>query len=253
MNTVDQAFLAYSRNEISNTAVVRAMAEYDLWHVPMFFAADNLGKTVAEKGSIISAEFGGHPRTLYLFTDGDAILRALHLPLGAFAGYCSGAHIFEHLTATDFDQVHVNPGSPRELTFHIGSDLFGLVGLVTQVVRLEQALASASATYVPFLEIRNHPGYMIAVTRPDNVPATTVVEGLDGRCAMVFTSPDRFELFKLRQTPEQCANMATVTLPGDSLFRQLQRFDVSGVTINPDCPGSTTLPAFLFPRIVAGE
>jgi len=253
MNTVDQALLAYSRQEISNTAVLRAMAEYPSWHVSMLFAADKLGKTVAEQGAIISAEFGGDPRTFYMFSGRETLMNALSMPLGAFSGYCSGADVFEKVTAAEFDRVQVNPGSPRELTFYFGSDSFGLVALITQVVRLEQILATASATYVPFRQIRDHPGYMIAVTPPENVPATTEVEGLEGRCAMVFTSPDRFELFSLRQLPEQRGKVATVTLPGESLFTQLQRFDVSGVMINPDCPGSTVLPAFLFPRIVAGE
>jgi len=249
MNLVDNALLAYARKEISNTAVVRSMAEYDKWHVPMVFAAAKLGRTTVDKGTIISPEFQGHPRTLYLLTE-DAITRALHLPLGAFAGFFHGAEIFENLSGADFDQVQVNVGSPQELTFFIGSDSYGLVALVTQVVRLEQALASASATSVPFREIRDHPGYMIAVTPPQNVPATTEVEGLDGNCAMIFTSPDRYELFRKQagETP-----MATVTLEGESLFTQLQRFPVAGVVINPDCPGTVTLPAFLFPRIIAGE
>ena len=249
MNSVDNALLAYSRKEISNTAVVRAMAEYDKWHVPMVFAAGKLGRRTVDKGTIISPEFQGHPRTLYLFTE-EAIMRALHLPLGAYAGFFSGAEIFENLSNADFDQVQVNVGSPEELTFYIGSDLYGLVALVTQVVRLEQALASASATYVPFKEIRNHPGYMIAVTPPENMPATTKVDGLEGDCAMIFTSPDQYQLFRKQsgETP-----IATVTLEGESLFTQLQRYPVIGAVINPNCPGTVTLPSFLFPRIVAGE
>lgn len=247
MNTVDVALLAVSRQELSNMAVVRAMAEYASWHVPMLFAADRLGKAVADQVTIISQEFGGQPRTFYMFTDRDALARAFNLPLGAFSGFCDGVAIFENVSATDFDEIQVNPGSPQELTFFIGSESYGLLALLTHVVRLERALAEASATQVPFAELRDHPGFMIAVRPPENQLATTAVNGLDGECAMVFTSPDRFELFSRKH-----AELATVTLPGGSLFQQLQRFGVSGVVINPDSPAPAILPAFLFPRVVAG-
>ena len=228
-------------------AVVRAMAEHTAWHVPMLFAADRLGKAVAEQVTIVSQEFGCEPRTFYMFTGRDALSRAFQLPLGTFSGYCDGAAVFEHVTAAEYDQIQVNAGSPQELTFFIGSESYGLLALLTHVVRLERSLAAASATEVPFAELRDHPGYMIAVRPPENKLATTAVNGLDGECAMVFTSPDRFELFSRKY-----AGLATVTLPGVSLFQQLQQFGVSGVVINPASPAPAILPAFLFPRVVAG-
>lgn len=252
MNTVDQALLAYSRQEISNTAVVRAMAESAEWYVPMLFAADQLGITVADHAIILGTEFGGNPKFLTLFTDQAAVHRAQGQPLGAFSGKLRGVDIFDALSEAQFDRVDVNPGSPRELTFYMDRDSFGLVKLVSQVVRLEQALASATDATIPWLALRDHPGYMIAIT-PSNQPATTELKGFDGPCSMVFTSPDRFELYKSRLSEEQCAAISTVTLPGASLFTQLQNFEVAGIILNPSCPGATVLPAFLFPRIVSGE
>lgn len=253
MNAVDESLLAYSRQEISNTAVVRAMAESGEWYVPIFFAADRLGVRVADHAVILSTEFLGNPRTLSIFTNRDAANRAAGQPLGAFSGIVRGADIFEALDEALFDRVNVNPGSPRELTFFLDSGAFGLCRLVAQVVRLEQALAQANDISVPFVQLREHPGFMIAVTPGNNAPATTPVTGLDGQCAIAFTSPDRFELYCLSLNGEQRAGVTTVTLPGHSLFTQLQNFDVTGLVLNPLCPGTVVLPVHLFPRIVAGE
>jgi hypothetical protein len=252
MNAVDQSILAYSRSEISNTAVVRAMAESAEWYVPMLYAADQLGLRVADHIVILSTEIIGDPRTLNLFTDQDAVNRAYGQSLGALSGRLRGVDIFDALSDSHFDRVNVNPGSQRELTFFMDSGSFGLVKLVSQVVRLEQALAAATDDTIPWTQLRDHPGYMIAVTPPQNQPATTEVKGMEGRCSMVFTSPDRFELYKTQLSEEQRAAVATVTLPGSSLFTQLQNFDVAGIVLNPFCPGTVILPAFLFPRIVAG-
>ena len=253
MNAVDHALLAYSRQEISNTAVVRAMAESSAWYVPMFFAADSLGVRVADHAVILSTEFLGNPRVLYLFTDRDAVNRAYGQSLGAFSGALCGVDIFDVLDETQFDTVTVNPGSQRELTFFMDASSFGLVKLVSQVVRLEQALAKATDTYVPFAQLRDHPGYMIAVTPANNAPATTAVNGLDGQCAMAFTSPDRFELYTRRLNGGQRDAIGSVTLPGHSLFAQLQNFGVAGLILNPFCPGTVILPSHLFQRIVAAE
>ena len=91
------------------------------------------------------------------------------------------------------------------------------------------------------------------MTASHSARATTPVSAPDGACAIAFTSPDRFELSTKRLTAEQRANTSTVTLPGHSLFAQLQNFDVTGLALNPFCPGTVVLPSFLFPRIVAGE
>jgi hypothetical protein len=253
MNAVDEALLACSRGEISNTAVVRAMAESQGWYVPMIFAAGKLGVRVADHAVILSTEFGGDPRVLSLFTDQDAVHRATGQNLGAFSGYLRGVDIFDALDEAEFDRVNVNPGSQRELTFYLESGAFGLCKLVAQVVRLEQALTTATDATIPFAMLRDHPGYMIAVNPANNAPCITEVNGFDGPCAIVFTSPDRYELYTRRLTEEQRAATKTVTLPGSSLFDQLQSFDVKGFVLNPFCPGTVVMPAFLFPRIVAGE
>jgi hypothetical protein len=252
MNAVEQALEACARKEISNTAVVRAMAESREWFAPMLFAADKLHLRVADHTVIVSSEFPPNPRTLVLFTSRDAVDYAAGRPLGGFSGFLSGVDIFEALNDAEFDKVDVNPGSPRELTFFMESGSFGLLQLVAQVVRLEQALAAAIDTTIPFAQLRDHSGYLIAVTAAGNQPATTAVNGLDGPCAMVFTSPDRFDLYCQRLTAEQRAAIATVTLPGASLFAQLQNFAVKGIVLNPFCPGTVVLPEFLFTRIVAG-
>lgn len=253
MNSVDEALLAFSREEISSMAVLRAMAEGGGWYVPMLFAADTLNVPVADHTIILSTEFIGNPRELALFTDGDAVHRATGQPLGAFSGALRGADIFDALDESQFDRVNVNPGSQRELTFYLDSGAFHLCKLVSQVIRLEQALAGATDSAIPFAQLRDHPGYMIAINAANSAPATTSVNGLEGACAIAFTSPDRFELSSKRLTAEQRANTSTVTLPGHSLFAQLQHFDVTGLALNPFCPGTVVLPSFLFPRIVAGE
>lgn len=252
MNAVDQALLAFSRDEISNTAVVRAMAESGEWYAPMLFAADKLGVRVADHAVILSTEFIGNPRVMAIFTDRDAVHRATGQPLGAFSGVLRGADIFDALDESQVDRVEVNPGSQRELTFYLDSGVFGLCKLVSQVVRLEQALAQATDNDIPFVQLRDHPGFMIGVNPANSAPATTAVNGLDGQCAMAFTSPDRFELYTRRLNDEQRATISTVTLPGHSLFAQMQNFDVQGLVLNPFCPGTVVLPASLFPRVVAG-
>jgi hypothetical protein len=253
VNPVDEALLACSRGEISNTAVVRAIAESGDLYAPMLFAAARLGVRVAEHAVILSTEFIGDPRVLSLFTDRNAALRATGQPLGAFSGALRGVDIFDALDDAEFDRVDVNPGSDRELTFFLDRGAFHLCKLVAQVVRLEQSLARASNAEIPFAQLRDHPGFMIAVDPATGAPATTAVNGFDGPCAIVFTSPDRFELSISRLDEEQRAAISTVTLPGHSLFAQLQNFDVKGAVLNPFCPGTVALPGFLFPRIVAGE
>ena len=251
MNTVEQALIACSRDEISNTAVVRAMAESREWFAPMLFAADKLHLQVADHTVIVSQNFSSDSRTLVLFTSRDAADAAAGRPLGGFSGYVSGVAIFEALSEAEYDKVDINPGSPRELTFFADSEAFSILKLVAQVVRLEQSLAAATDQTIPFAQLRDHSGYLIAVTN-ENRPATTAVNGLEGPCAMVFTSPDRFELYCRRLSAEQRAAVGTVTLPGASLFAQLQNFAVTGIVLNPFCPGTIVLPEFLFARIVAG-
>lgn len=248
MNSVDQALIAFSKQEISGMAAVRVMAESDGWYVPALFAVDKFKTDVADHAIVLSVEFQSNPRNLVMFSDADAVNRAAGRPLGPISGRFSGAEIFRVLTEADYDVIDVNPGSPREQTFYMEKSTFSMLRLIAQTVKLEQALLRCSDTYVPFAEIKAHSGYMIAINE-NNTLFTLNLSNPPGAHAVVFTSPDRVELFNKAAGMQ----LKTTGLDGASLFTQLNNFDINGVIVNNGSPKYFVLPKSYFPHILAAR
>jgi hypothetical protein len=247
MNPVEQALLAFSKQEMAGHAAVRAMAEGQEWYVPAPFLVQALHKEKADHGIMLSTEFQGNPRQLVLFSSAEAVNAAHGRPYGMMSGHFSGAEIFAALCEDQFAEVEVNPGSPPELTFFMESSTFPTMRQIAATVQLEQALDRASDTYVPFAELKAHPGYLVPVSEPDHQVVTVELKSTPGRFAMAFTAADRYELYA-KATGN---SPATVSVTGAVLFTELQRLQLDGVLINLGCPRYAMLPASLFPHILA--
>lgn len=246
MNAVSQSLLAFSRQEISGHAAVRAMAEGNDWYVPALFATDKLNTAFANNAVILSTEFDAGSRQLVLFSDRASVDRAVGRPYGPISGPFPGPKLFQAIKEADFDVVDVNPGSPRELTFFMEASTFPVVRMIAEVVQLEQALERSTADYVPLAELRSHIGFLV-VTSPEGHLFTMELSGLSGEYALLFTAPDRVDAY----TRHAGGKPKTVAVSGESLFSQLSRVRIDGVIINPGSPKNFVLPSGLFPHIVA--
>lgn len=249
MNDVEQALIAFSKQEISGHAVFRVMAESKDWYVPALFATDVLKTNMMDRTVMLSVEFQANPRQLVLFTSAEAAHRAAGRPFGLVGGPFSGLDIFSALDENQFAELTVNPGSPREETFYVEAGAFSVLRLIADTIRLEQALLRSSDTYVPFAELKAHPGYLVAVSKPEMQVLSLELKDMPGRYAVIFTAPDRVEHY----TKALGTEPATVALAGDVLFQQLQGMSFAGVILNVGSPKYFVLPASFFPHIVAAS
>lgn len=247
MNAVEQALIAFSKQEISGLAAVRAMAEGTEWYVPSLFATDRLKQQFSDRVVILSVAFDPKPRRLVLFSGLEATHLAEGRPYGPMSGPFSGTDIFDALDATETDVIDVNPGSPQERTFYMENSTFSMLRFMSQTVRMERALERSTETYVPFHELKAHAGYIVPLMEPGPQVVSVELKDIPGRFAILFTSPDRFDLYS-KATGDK---PPTTTLSGESLFTQLERMSFAGVLINNASPRYFILPASYFPHIVA--
>jgi hypothetical protein len=232
MPNIRDILRSYAAKQATTEQVMRAMAESDEWFVPLPFLAGKLGRLQADSITILSQEATNSPRDLPLFTDKMATARAEGMPLGAFGGGVSGADVFAALSAQDFDKVWVNPGSPNEERWFIESGGFALTDLWARAIRMERALSANPVDPDCDPMLREFPGFMIAVLTPDSMPAMLTNPKNGERYAAIFTTPDRFEIYQEKLSEEERQRVVKVALPGESLFRQLQRFELSGAILN---------------------
>ena len=258
MTTVDprEILRAFSEQRANSDQVMRALTEHNGWYLPVGFLLGRLKESfdpnamVADNAVIFSAEFEADPTKLLLFTDREAAHRAEGHRIGMFSSAFSGARMFAALD-DGLASVSINPCSPKSECWFIDRDAFPPAHLWAQVVSLETALLSAADNSIPYAQLAAHPGFIILINE-QNLPIDVEIKGVEGKCALAFTSPDRFEAFLAKQPEPQRSQLRRATLPGASLFRQMQNFEVQGVVLNLGAGRHTVvLPKVQFQNIAA--
>jgi len=221
---------AFSEQRVTDNQVMRGLAEHKGWYVPVAFALDQLGTNLSEHAIIFSTEFNAQPERLLLFSDAEAAHRADGQPIGMFTSAFSGARIFAALDGR-YRSVSVNPGSPTQEAWFIDREAFELTNLWGQVVDLEDSIKTDYGSPATFAKMARHPGFLLLLNAA-NQPLDANFPDVDGKFALAFTAPDLCDAFVASRPEEERARLNHAPLSGESLFRQLQNFDVAGVILN---------------------
>jgi len=221
---------AYSEQRVTDTQVMRGLAEHNGWYVPAGFALDQLQTNLSEHAIIFSTEFNAQPARLLLFSDQEAAHRADGQPIGLFTSAFSGARIFSALDER-YISVSVNLGSPQAESWYIDREAFPMTRMWGQAVELERLLKTDYGSRETFAKVAAHPGFMLMIN-PSNQPIDVGFPGVEGKFAIAFTAPDLSEAFLSSRPEAERQRLHPAAISGLSMFQQLQNFPMAGVILN---------------------
>jgi len=234
---VADTLLAFSRKQAGPLEVMRALAEHDGFFAPAGYAYVATKSNTFDHASLWGAESRVTPGHLYLFTDRAAAdAAAAKVQLGPYVSPVAGSLLLRALPA-GFKELHVNPGSPKEQGWWLGTEALPVGQIWGQAVALEHALTGKRD--VPDLagEILSYPAF-IAYDTASGVIAT--LRGASGpqNPGMVFTSIDCADV-TMAKLGEQAKGLKRVVLSGAQLFGAFAKLGIDGLVINPFGPGPT--------------
>jgi hypothetical protein len=233
-----QELQAFSRKERSLEQAVRMLLEANSWYVPAVYAVSRMGRTSFTHRALYPVNQSEMvPGRMVFFTDYLATAHA-DLPF-VMVGELAGVDVFDALdAATGIERLDINFGLPKDQTFYLGKDAFGLVQLWSKSIRLEQQLSAGGEP--PVAALRTHPGYLVAVH------AESRDWHCEGESAVAFTAPDRWAAYL---TQAGNAEIATVTVSGEVLFSSLMDSGLKGLVLNSGGAAPVTIPSAWFPAI----
>lgn len=228
-----EALAAYSRKEVSEQDVMRALVSYDDWLAVMSYAVHATGQTTVNGILILSSDTNIPAGELWFYTDENHAMTAVNkgAHLGTYARGVPGTKLFAALP-TNFKSISVNRGCEASETWFIDNEAFALSALWAHAVALEKRLAEPDSPE-KFAAMRDYPGYLY-LTHPGQ-DAIVTGPGLGGMTnpALVFTAVDCAQ--KLKAAHPQLEQHWT---DGKRLFAGLPSQGVDGVVFNALGPGT---------------
>jgi len=249
MTPIREELLAYAKKERTNDQIVRKLMESNEWFALAGFAAVSLGRTKFDLILHPANQESMPVDRLVYFTDLEAAKWA-DLPV-SFIGKISGVDAFSILDEKQHTRLDINYGLPIEQTFFAGADVFPLLRLWATSIRIEQQLRAAieGAGPVPFLGLRNHPGFVVAVKQENN--DWMVGAEAYGESALAFTAPDQFTSYWRQLSPQDREAVSGTTVSGEKLFPMLIRDGLQGLTFNRGSELPITIPAGMFQSVIS--
>ena len=231
---IQDTLLKFSRKEVGPNEVMRALCEHDGYFAPAVFAVTATKSEVYDRASLWGAESKVRPGHLYLFTDRAAAdAAAAKVQLGPYVSPVLGSLLLRALPG-GVQELHVNPGSPKEQGWWMAGDALPIASLWGQAVALEQALSGKRDADV-VTELLEFPGF-VAYDTANGVIATLTNAGGLKNPGMLFTSIDCAEV-ALAKFGEQAKGLKRVVLSGAQIFNAFAKLGVDGFLINPFGPG----------------
>jgi len=230
------ALSAFSRKKATKDQVLRALCEYERWFVPIAVAHLAMSNRTFEGLTVWGSQSKVPADHLYLFTDVEAGERAAkRTQLGPYASPVPGAGLFRNLPGT-FREVHVNPGSPDEVSWLIGGDWVELARRWGAAVALEKLLAGKQKGELTEALIAFDA--FTTLKKPDGGIATKPGGGKLKSPGMVFTAPDCADA-AIAAGGAAAKKYSRVTATGRQLFGAFSKLSVDGFVFNPHGPGPT--------------
>jgi len=226
----------FSRKEVSQEHVVRALCEHEHWLAPI--AMTGFSAPVRE----LSPDIDIPARRLLLFTDADQADKASRAGarLGKYHDGVAGVRVLSQLDSEQCERVDVNPYSPADQSFFFSSKAFDIVKLWAEAIateRLLRAFVAGMEVKLVAEKLRAFPGYLVFAA-PEGPLVTLKGQAGLANAVVVFTAPDASEAF-LARLPRLRDSLKRVTLNGEDLFSRLTAptGDVDGAIFNPVGPG----------------
>lgn len=237
-----QMLLAYSQKRADMNNVMRALTSHRNWLAPLsLFAQSGEQRRAVGSMMILSTEAHITPGELWVFTDGEAALRAQAAGawLGTYAGGMAGTELLRSVPA-DTKTVRVNPGSPVEQTWtlrdgggieagKIWADAIAFEDSFEQWLQSGKPDRTAFVNYRAFLTFDHSSG--LVVTLPNQF-------GMSNPAA-AFTTPDCADMFLSKLSEEQSSGLRQVTVGGNKLLEHSSILGIDGLIINVFGPGAT--------------
>ncbi|MBL8958011.1 MAG: hypothetical protein JNK82_44970 [Myxococcaceae bacterium] len=244
--TVQETLLKFSRREVGPNDVMRALCEHDGFFAPAGFAVAATKSDTYDRVSLWGAESKVRPGHLYLFTDrGAADAAATKVQLGPYVSTVLGSLLFRALPGS-VQELHVNPGSPKEQGWWMAGDALPLAGLWGQAVTLEAALSGKRKTDV-VTELLDFPGLITYDTERGMIATLQNAGGLTNP-GMLFTSIDCADA-AIAKFGEQAKGLKQVVLSGAEVFAAFPKLGIDGFLVNPFGPG----PVKIFDASLCGS
>lgn len=232
---------SFSERRASLESVMRALVEYPNWLVPTLYLEQIMGMSVSERVTMFSERVNTPNRQLWLFTD-DAhahLAQRQKVELGLYATNVPGQLIFETLSYTSLDALHVNAFAPPSEAWVISHENFALSRMWSQALSLEAMLRSPNWEDPTLLRALKLFGGYQALFRPNNTIVTAVGASGPRSPALLFTTPD--SLARYQSEMSQGQGFSVRTFDGLTLCNVSSRADVDGFILNVRGPGPTVM------------
>lgn len=236
-----ETLAAFSRKEASDLEVMRSLAEHDDWYVPVHVLRGDF----ADRMVVYSEEYTVPEKACLVFTDREAADRGAErfggAMLGAYAGGVSGLELLAALSDPSMekaDELLVNEGSDRAVTWYVGRDSFPHAQLWGRAVRVERAIEQRAPDLADLM--RRFDAYTLAMTKVERGLVQVEAAGL-GLCAVAFTAPDNQRAFMTALAPELQERVGVAALPGEQLFTLLKQVRPAGLVLNPNTTRTAVL------------
>lgn len=246
--SVQAAITAWQEKQIGGTQLLRRLASFDAWRVPVSEgAAAEMLSTNAATRLMYSRDAAGVGR-LYLFSDAAAWETFTRAGNGPAAGQhfltTTGSWVFR-LPLDQVDFVEIDPGSPWHINY--SREQFPRLRALAEAVEIERtllALRRGEAAAGAAVQVRDYAHYLLAVVNQGGQTALALAPDSRGRAlAAIFTAADNFDAFadERQPTPEE-GQLLSLELAGERLFQQLSGMQLDGLVFN--CCGPAPAVAF---------